>query len=971
MSLLKTTLSTTARRIISQLTCDIEGEFSGLFPYYLRPFLEQGAVELEHYAQCAGFVLNEDIEFNALRLLAQRHKNLAIRSLITHFQYLRDSSGWEYESYNGDIADGWARKDLFAQVPLLKSLTATCQKHWSDYVVKVVKCIEEDAAGLHHNFGIGGTIRSIEFGLGDPHRGGLSIAVCQWESGEKVVLKLISASPAGFVEDVLRLLDPNREFFGPVLPKQWVPPEGNRQWQRFVERSTLTVAEVSRYFRRFGRCSVLLLALGGNDFHRENVICTHQGPVFIDTETLTSLPTIARDPSDNLFEKIAEEESYSVLRTLLYPVQFAGSPVSEELSAIGVPVDSARVVEGITICDQGTNSIRFGQSPIPIQATKNTVIDESNNQVDPRAYIHEIIEGVREALCHLKQHEDILSQVLDKGFSFGFRHVPRPTWIYAKLLEASTHPSRLEDPSARSHTLSLLPDVDPRRMGADLSAAMRQEEIASLSQLDIPYFWVAADGTVTGRSATNPLGKLSTTPSGYVQQWWTKVISISPEEQVRRIQLSLSAVGNNPYEKADIIFRRDRVDVPAPLPDPVVAGQGKNKRSTWLTTHQIQGKVQLNLLSPAFYEGGGVLVSFFSDRRHGLDPHTKADLVMEALRGAIPHDLPQSPNEIEYLTYSAFGGIPGELVTELDLAAAGVEGDFRYPQIMNTLVGQLPELIDKFTAQDAQDFLNGLSGTFTAINQFREELNRHRVFESWNLDADFIHNRLDAVLTGLENDSAQPLGLAHGRSGQLLGLFELMDVLTWQGVRVPRQQVQRAQQLLAALPEKLDDDASMIDPVAAHSWCKGRAGFLPALRRMARLVSDWKDGETQTERITTVKWADQWVEHSAKFLLQTARDLCQTGDISFCHGVAGGLLNWKNLADLTGSDVVRQLTDTYYSEFLKVSATSGWRGGLYSSPYAEGFFVGRSGWDLATAHYEGQAVYIPRLISLDGGKEKS
>ncbi|HJD68700.1 MAG TPA: hypothetical protein K8V54_03050, partial [Corynebacterium kroppenstedtii] len=138
MTSLKTNLSATSERFISQLTDDYAGEFHGLFPHYLRPFLERGAYALEAHARDTGRELGESIVFNALRLLARRHKDLAIRSLITHFQYLRDASTqndsafstslqdgipWDYAVYNADIEHGWARDDLFSHVPLLDSLT--------------------------------------------------------------------------------------------------------------------------------------------------------------------------------------------------------------------------------------------------------------------------------------------------------------------------------------------------------------------------------------------------------------------------------------------------------------------------------------------------------------------------------------------------------------------------------------------------------------------------------------------------------------------------------------------------------------------------------------------------------------------------------------------------------------------------------------------------------------------------------
>lgn len=988
MTSFKDHLSDNSKRFISQLTDDHAGEFHGLFPHYLRPFLEQGAYALEAHARETGRELGGSIVFNALRLLACRHKDLAIRSLITHFQYLRDAfpqndsasttsqdrGSWDYVAYNADIEHGWARDDLFSNVPFLDSLTATCQEHWFNYVVRVLDSVHADCSELQKHFHIEGELRTIEFGLGDPHRGGMSIAICQWEVGDKAVLKFTDHTPAGLVGELLQSLDPQQEFFGPVLPFQWSPPGQDRQWQRFVEQESFTADQAHDYFRRYGRCSALILALGGNDFHRENVISTVAGPVFVDTETLTSLPTASSEVSDNIYEKTAAHESYSVLRTLLFPVQFAGSSVAEELSALGVPVEAARSVQAITICSRGTNDIRFDESTVTVKQTNNTVCDGAGNQFDPRAFLPSIVEGFAEAFLHLQQHRDILSQTLSSCPPFGIRHVPRPTWIYARLLEASTHPSRLEREGARQHTLGLLPNVDPRRMDEELSRTMRGEEIAALTQLDIPYFWITAEGTVFGRNPARPLGHFPKTPTECLQHWWSKVLDSDVDQQIRRIELSLSAAGNEPYEKADIVFRHEDVTVPAPLPERVTGTQAGRTSASWLTTQQISGKVKLNLISPSFYEGGGVLLSFLSDRRQLVDSATKPLVVMDVIRGATPHDIPEAPGELHDLFYSAFGGVPGELATEMELAAAGVSdgenSDLRYPKEMQMLLTQLPELMERYKNTESQDYLNGLSGTFTAINQFRDLLNLQSAGKYWAERTESIHACLENALASMEEMSNGTLGIAHGRSGQVLGIVELLDLLMRAEVEIPEAFLKRALALNSSVPDALAEDEAMMDLFAAHSWCKGRTGMVMALGRVMSVVSGWEKKNAIARPSMPAGWFNDWAEQNARFLLPTAKQFCRSGDISFCHGAAGGVLNWHIIGTMTGSQTAMELAETYYTEFQNVAATGGWRTGLYSSPHAEGFFVGRAGWDLATAVFEGHANFIPRMISLSAGRRR-
>lgn len=948
---------------------DDEGIFQGFFPSYLRSWLEEGLDDIIEVALYNGIPLNRDIVNNCLMVLAKRHHNLAIRSLITHFQFVNECSGITYDTYAKEISAKSAQEILMNHVPLLGSLAKKCQSNWKNYLSEVFRAICEDENQLRNDCAVAGKLTNIELGLGDSHRSGKSIAICTWTCGRKLVLKFTAGTPAGFVSSFVQKVDPKGDFFGPLIPQSCPSKAGNREWQKFVYQSTFDEDSAQKYFRVFGRCAALILALGGNDFHRENVIATQEGPIFVDTETFTSLPAASVLDPNNLFESVAWSETNSVLRTLLFPTQFVGSPIAEELSAIGLPVQEAKVSFGISIVEKGTDRIRFDETSKAIEPTANTVLDDEGKQFDPRRFLPEIVEGFCSAFNLLKLNRDLLEDTLT-DWKFGIRHVPRPTWLYARLLEVSTHPSRLEHQQKRNKTLELLGSVDPQRLGQSLSQKIRLDEIYSLNHLDIPYFWIDQDGEVFGHDASLPLGRIETTPAACMKYWWKRVLNSDIDEQVRRLNLSMSAAGSNPYAKSETSFKTESLLEPAGLPIGVSVGSGKERKETWLTTQQIQGKVQLNLVPSSFYEGGGVLVSYFLDQRHAESQESKEDRLRSILNGCMRHEIPEYSDEVPDLSYSAFGGIVGESLTELELFSAGIHHDFKYIDAFGRIIQDLDYLLRRFQNSESQDYLNGLSGTFMVLNQFRNELapcldgNDLSRFDETQIIKSLQQSILTLEETIKEGDALKSMGIAHGLSGKLLGLSELTDFLAWGGIQLPVAIYAKLGLLVSEVAVNTSHDLAFIDGVAAHSWCKGRAGWLLAMSRLSKLTSKWN--EVFGNQYLETDQFDDLLNVSASLLSRTISQFCETSDVSFCHGAGGALLTWTVLAENSKNTVAAELSDQYFANFNHISTKKGWRSGLQSAPSAEGFFVGRSGWDLATAIYRKRSLTVPRSLSLVG-----
>jgi len=229
--------------------------------------------------------------------------------------------------------------------------------------------------------------------------------------------------------------------------------------------------EVGKFYYRGGVLLGLVYALGGNDFHCENLIAWGAHPVLIDLETLLLhrvRPFQLTESEQGLdgTQKALNMLGDSVLRTGLLPVwRMDGKGNTQDIGALTASNDRM----------------------------KNLPLYQGEKQQSSR-YREEILQGFASIYDFLLQHRDTLLEAspFRKFQDCRFRFLIRSTQIYADLLDHTTHPAYLR--SGLDYSFEL------ERMGSayllSAPAAKLKElwkiflsERDALEQRDIPVFF--------------------------------------------------------------------------------------------------------------------------------------------------------------------------------------------------------------------------------------------------------------------------------------------------------------------------------------------------------------------------------------------------------------------------------------------------------------------------------------------------
>lgn len=128
------------------------------------------------------------------------------------------------------------------------------------------------------------TVLRLRCGLGDPHRGGRSVAIVETDCGD-VVYKPKDLAGTRATGQLLRELHDAHADCAPLAPA-FLYRRGYGWEQCVSARACDSPAQVETFYRRLGGWLFLLQLLNGNDFWYDNLIACAGMPFFIDYETV-------------------------------------------------------------------------------------------------------------------------------------------------------------------------------------------------------------------------------------------------------------------------------------------------------------------------------------------------------------------------------------------------------------------------------------------------------------------------------------------------------------------------------------------------------------------------------------------------------------------------------------------------------------------------------------------------------------
>ncbi|WP_314454969.1 DUF4135 domain-containing protein [uncultured Microbacterium sp.] len=847
--------------------------------------------------------------------LAHALDGVSIRALITHFVDAQDSDGRSYADHAERLDDPELRRAILDSYPELARLRELIV---AQHERALEECLDSAAASAALIVGRSpGDLTEIAHVGGDLHRGGRSVLMVQW-GDRRLVYKPAPALSSRVLARVRDIVDPSRDLLGPLVPEV-LADDGSSSWHTFVERADVFDAgDAERYLARFGATTALATALGSTDLHTENIIPTADGPMVVDVETFTGLPRAAGTDA-TAREALAQRLEESVFRTLLVPGRFVGGSLDIDVSALGsVERTDAITYSSFVVTGVGTDAIGFATADGTMDSG-HRLRDPEGATIDPRLHAGALARGYARMREIVVDSIDRIVDAVAIEQPLRVRIVPRPTRVYARFIEASTHPVYLASTDARRglfHKLgrSQLP------LSATEQETLVDAEADAMCNLDVPYFEQVDRNRGADLVCWHPDGPRGIQEAPSVVESATAHLTTfaagGGSNDERDLRLSLETSTDDVW-RAPLRAAGQTVPFPStPLPDPAHHVRGADGR-TWLTAITVGAGLRLAPLTLAFFEGGGALVA--ASHHPGIDPA----LLAEAATGAVRHDPPD--DDAAPLLLSPFIGFVAEEVTRAELRRSGIDVDGGVLSARH--LDRLPT-----ASLDDFDYLGGFGGYLAALARYPlTDLDPERARVA-------VHGFLDATGSALADPSVP--GLAHGLAGRISALTAAHRLIGGDD-RIHRVVEELCHAFDASAPELRTAEG-------ARSWCRGYPGILAAVVDAAVEVGI----DPRSPAI---------VDH-ARTTLTGPRPASEAVDLSLCHGVGGEALTLHLLS--------RRLDDAWLSEVAQDAAETGraavrdgaWTSGLGCAPQHEGFLLGSSGWFLAESVLAGASA--PRMLDV-------
>src|SRR2546423_3274361 len=192
---------------------------------------------------------------------------------------------------------------LFKRFPVLAHLWSLAIRQWRGHVVEILNCSATDRSAIARSLfrkSPPGQIKDVRLGLSDPHDGGRSVALIEFDCGRIIYKPRAGTSESAWFELLTWM---NRNGFRPKLRAARVLRRKNYSWMEYIEAAACrNQAAVRRFYTRLGGMIAAAYVVKAVDCHRENVIAAGEYPVLVDVDALwhVSAVTKLQRPADVL-----------------------------------------------------------------------------------------------------------------------------------------------------------------------------------------------------------------------------------------------------------------------------------------------------------------------------------------------------------------------------------------------------------------------------------------------------------------------------------------------------------------------------------------------------------------------------------------------------------------------------------------------------------------------------------------------
>lgn len=447
------------------------------------------------------------------RLLLIKLSDLAVAAVYERFAKARQDTGATYRQFIAEMKAGGFRR-LFEDKPVLLRLLAISTRQWLEVSREFVRRLAADlpslsailppAAGAYR-------VAGIEGNLSDPHNGGRSVLILNFESGGRLVYKPKDLRlDAAWYDLVARL----NYATPPVTLKavRTITRDGYG-WTEFIDHAGCAdPAGCERYFRRAGAWLALLHCFVATDMHQENLIAAGDEPVPIDLETVLQ-PSAdehkALDREGQAFDAALDIVGNSVMTVGLLPAY--GRSIDNHVFAMGGLTGDWNRRTVVKWNDINSNGMR------PVKAKEHSTVTPNLPYVDGRyakfgEHVESFVGGFGDYARFLSRLAGTTdpSDLLASFAGLTVRKVIRPTRFYYMLLQRLKDHRTMDDGAAWSAQADFVTRLSEWDKDQDRLWPLYRAERAALLSLNVPHFVTPSDGDEVGDTAGNAVRTLAT-----------------------------------------------------------------------------------------------------------------------------------------------------------------------------------------------------------------------------------------------------------------------------------------------------------------------------------------------------------------------------------------------------------------------------------------------------------------------------
>ncbi|MFP9131269.1 type 2 lanthipeptide synthetase LanM family protein [Niallia sp. BSM11] len=851
------------------------------------------------------------------------------------------------------LKDNSYLKSLYLEYSSLINLLKKSIENFITYIYDIIIATKKEKSKLEMTLQKElGNILHIETSFGDSHNGGKTVAVINFTTGEKLVIKPrnmdLEQRFNEFIEEI------NHSVEEELLNLRYAKVHSSKDfgWMEFIEYNDCdSQKQVENFYNRIGQYLCILYSLNAKDFHHENLIAFGEHPVLIDLEALLHVGSQEKEyDKDNihgLASRMIGDSVYSIYllptRTLYNESQ--GQVNTLDIGGVGANTKQLSPFRSSKIADMDTDSIKVERNYgyIDIESNNPRLNNEIINSSD---YIDQIQYGFRQMYIWILKNKKTYIQMVEKYFkNVKTRVICKPTFLYSNLLSLSYHPDLLRESIHREVYFNRIGFAEFFKNPGKIALS----EYEDLLQGDIPYFSIKSDEVVLTNSNNSVVDgfKFEKSPLHIVLskisdmntddlQFQTSIIDYTFMHTIKKETTKSTGVKFISEQNAKITNSQKYLEIAKEIGNKIIKDSIVNTSKTERTWFglMVVGKEEVytrfSSVEDDLYKGNSGIALFLAYLAKTTQDNKYKEAAKQTIKPSLDllkslDDQPDIP-----LDLGAFTGISGIIYSVFHIGNI-----LEIDEYKELAYSQSEYLVRNIQLNNKFELISGSAGALgTLISMYEntcEDNKKEQLITRAKIVAKHIVKNVtrynNFLLWGSIEEKDAYTGFAHGSSGITAALARY-----YKYNRDPEieEVIKSAIEFENSLFSTKENNWKMNIDKHAHAiaWCHGAPGIL--LNRAILL----KHGFEVTPTIS------KDIEHA---LHSTMNLGFGAATYVLCHGDTGNLGAIYQLAAATNDEELRNKCDSFLENLFNNYIIDNWDDNVFRSVNIYGLMTGLSG----------------------------